>query len=80
MRRISLREANQNFAKYVAAAEASERIVLTRRGKAVAQLVPAADAAAQARKRAAYKRFLDRLDRGLNLRGVTFARDELYGR
>lgn len=80
MRRISLREANQNFARYVAAAEAGERIVLTRRGKAVAQLVPAADAAAHARKRAAYKRFLDRLHRGLDLGGVTFARDELYDR
>jgi hypothetical protein len=55
-------------------------MVLTRRGRAVAQLVPAAASAAQARKRAAYKRLLDRLHRGLDLGGVTFARDELYDR
>lgn len=80
MRRVSLREANQNFARYVAAAEAGERIVLTRRGKPVAQLVPAADAALQGRKRAAYRRLLERLERGLDLGGVTFTRDELYDR
>ena len=78
MRRVSLREANQNFAKYVAAAEAGERIVLTRRGKPVAQLVPATDAAVQGRKRAAYRRLLARLESGLDLGGVTFTRDELY--
>ncbi len=80
MRRVSLREANQNLAKYVAAAEAGERIILTRRGRAVAQLVPASDSAAQARKRAAYRRLLARLERGLDLGGVTFTRDELHDR
>lgn len=80
MKRVSLREANQNFAKYVAAAEAGERIVLTRRGRAVAQIVPAGDIAAQTRRRAAVRRLLARLEQGLDLGGVRFQRDELYDR
>lgn len=80
MKRVSLREANQNLAKYVAAVETGKRILLTRRGKAVAQLVPVVDAAAEIRKQAAYKRMRARLHRGLNLGGITFARDELYDR
>ena len=37
---IALREANQQFARYVRAVEAGERFVITRRGKPVARLVP----------------------------------------
>lgn len=38
--RVSLREINQNLTRYVKAAEAGERIVITRRGKPVAFLSP----------------------------------------
>jgi prevent-host-death family protein len=38
--RVSLREASQHLARYVRAAEAGERIVITRRGKPVALLSP----------------------------------------
>ena len=37
---VSLRDANQNFAKYVREVEAGEEIVVTRRGEAVAKIVP----------------------------------------
>lgn len=39
-RRVSLREINQHLTQYVKAAEAGERIVITRRGKPVALLSP----------------------------------------
>ena len=39
-RRVGLREVNQNLARFVKAAEAGERIVITRRGKPVALLSP----------------------------------------
>ena len=38
--RVSLREVNQRLTRYVKAAEAGERIVITRRGKPVALLSP----------------------------------------
>jgi prevent-host-death family protein len=38
--RVSLREINQNLPRYVKAAEAGERIVITRRGRPVAVLAP----------------------------------------
>ena len=40
MRRVSLREANQNFSACIAEVESGERLVLLRRGKPVAEIVP----------------------------------------
>ena len=38
---ISAREANQRFARLLARAEAGEEVVITKRGRPVARLVPA---------------------------------------
>jgi prevent-host-death family protein len=38
--RMSLREVNQNLARYVKAAETGQRIVITRRGRPIALLSP----------------------------------------
>ena len=40
MRRVSLREANQNFSSCVAEVEAGESLILLRRGKPVARIIP----------------------------------------
>ena len=37
---ISLRQANQNFSRYVEAAERGEEFIVTRRGKPVAVIAP----------------------------------------
>jgi len=37
---VTLRDANQNFAKYIREVEAGEEIVVTRRGEVVAKIVP----------------------------------------
>jgi prevent-host-death family protein len=37
---VSLRDANQNFAKYIREVEAGEEIAITRRGAIVAKIVP----------------------------------------
>lgn len=37
---ISLRQANQDFSRYVEAAERGEEFIVTRRGKAVAVIAP----------------------------------------
>ncbi len=36
---ISLREANQNFSRYIEAVERGEEIVITRRGRPIAKIV-----------------------------------------
>ena len=37
---VTLRDANQNFAKYIREVEAGEEFVVTRRGEMVAKIVP----------------------------------------
>lgn len=42
MHTITLREANQNFSKYIAAVERGEEFTVTKRGREVARLAPIA--------------------------------------
>jgi prevent-host-death family protein len=79
---VALRDANQQFAKYVRAVEAGESFVITRRGRPVARLVPI-----EPRKRvltpeqqAARQRALERMRKAWDLGGYKFNRDELYER
>ena len=41
MREMSVREANQNFSKVIAEAEAGETIIIIKNGKSVAKISPA---------------------------------------
>ena len=82
MRQVSLRDANQNFAKLIAEVEAGEQVVLTRRGRPVARIVPEAP-----RKRgltpdqqAAHERLMALFRRGYHLGGLKVNRDEIYDR
>ncbi|MCG8460368.1 MAG: type II toxin-antitoxin system prevent-host-death family antitoxin [Holophagales bacterium] len=80
-RRISLREANQHLSRYVRDVEAGEALMITRRGKPVARLVPV-----ETRKRlspeqeAALERTSERQRRGWHLGGKMPSRDELHER
>ncbi len=84
MRHVSLRDANQGFAKLIAEVEAGEEVVLTRRGKPVARIIR--ESAPQGKRRftpeqqAAYDRLMARLRRGYSLGGVRVNREELYNR
>ena len=77
--RVSLREVNQNLARYVKAVEAGERIVITRRGKPIALLspVPAEERTLSAAQRAALERLLSQSH---HLGGQAPSRDELHER
>ncbi len=81
---IALREANQQFARYVRAVEAGERFVITRRGKPVARLVPfeSGKRVLTPEQQAARARALERMQRGIDLgeRREPFDRDSLYER
>ncbi len=61
--RVNLREVNQHLARYVKAAEAGERIVITRRGKPVALLspLPREKRSLSAAQEAALERLLSRV-------------------
>jgi prevent-host-death family protein len=78
---ISLRDANQNFAKYVRAVEAGEEFVITRQGAPVARLTPVSKKRVLTpEQEAAAQRSLERMRRGWDLGIEKFNRDELYGR
>lgn len=77
--RVSLREINQRLTRYVKAAEAGERIVITRRGKPVALLSPLPPQAKvlDAAQEAALERILHRSH---HLGGRAPEREELHER
>jgi len=77
--RVSLREINQRLTRYVKAAEAGERIVITRRGRPVALLspVPPQDQPLDAAREAALKRLLSQSH---HLGGKAASRDEVHER
>jgi prevent-host-death family protein len=81
---IALREANQQFARYVRAVEAGHSFVITRRGKPVARLVPVEPGrrVLTPEQQAARARALERMRRGIDLgeRREPFDRASLYDR
>ena len=63
MREMTVREANQNFSKVIAEAEAGETIIITKNGKAVAKIVPTpTDRRDDPEWQAAYERMIARLN------------------
>ena len=80
MRHISLREANQNFSSYVAEVEAGERLVLLRRGKPVAEIVPYSGEKNDPKREKAWQEMLAIMNEGLDLGGVPFTYEERHER
>lgn len=74
--RVSLREVKQHLTRYIKAAEAGERIVITRRGKPVALLSPVqgTQRSLSAEQEAALERLLSQ---DHHLGGRAPSRDEL---
>ena len=79
MREVSLREANQNFSACVAEVEAGERLVLTRRGEPVAEIVPYTGKKLDPEREAARKELLAIMDAGLDW-GGPYSYDERHER
>jgi prevent-host-death family protein len=80
MRRVSLREANQNFSSCIAEVEAGERLVLLRRGKPVAEIVPYTRKRLDPVREAARRRLIALMRKGLPLGGVAPTRDQMHER
>jgi len=79
MRRVSLREANQKFATCIAEVEAGERLVLLRRGKPVAEIIPYTKRV-DPKREAARKELIAIMRKGVRMGGVPPTRDEMHER
>ena len=80
-RSVSAREANQQFSRILRDVEAGAEIVVTRRGRPVARIVPAQPSGERQltpEQEAALERTRQRLEKGWDLGGGKFNRDELY--
>jgi prevent-host-death family protein len=80
-KKITLREANQSFARCIRAVEAGTDFVITRNGKPVARLVPIAAARVlTAAQEAARRRVLARMAEGWPLAAGPLERAALHER
>ena len=87
MKTITLRDANQGFARCVREVEAGEEFVITRNGQPVARLVPTTPAPASTgvrtltrRQQEAFARIRARMETGWPLGGEQSDRDALHDR
>ncbi len=79
--RVSLREANQHFSRYVRAVEQGHVVVITRRGRPVARLVAEPQARSLTPEQTeARLRTKARMRKGYPLGGVRTDRTELHER
>ena len=81
MRTVSLMTANQEFSRLIRDVERGEDIVITRRGRPIARLVPhGTDKTADPEWKAAHRGMMERLEEGVSLGGLRVERDTLYDR
>jgi prevent-host-death family protein len=81
MRTVSLMTANQEFSKLIKEVERGGGILITRRGRPIAKLVPhGTEKTADPEWAAAYRRMMTRLEEGASLGGLKIDRGELYDR
>ena len=81
MRTVPLMTANQEFSKLVREVERGESVVITRRGRPIARLVPhSTDKTADPDWAAAYRRMMTQMKEGAPLGGLKIVREELYDR
>jgi prevent-host-death family protein len=79
-RSVTAREANQQFSRILRDVEAGTEILVTRRGRPVARIVPVQPSAARQltpEQEAAHARTVERLRKGWDLGVGKFDRDEL---
>ena len=78
---IGLRDANQHFAQYINLVEQGEEILITRRGKAIAKLLPVSEHSGLTKaQQAAWERTKKRMQKGYKLGGKKIKRDDIYDR
>jgi prevent-host-death family protein len=78
---VSVREANQHLSRYLERVEQGTEIIITRRGKAIARVLPIkTEPRLSDAQRAARERLRDRMSRGYALGGARVDREDLHER
>jgi prevent-host-death family protein len=78
---VSIRDANQHLSRYLERVEQGAEIIITRRGKAIARLLPIeAEPHLTDAQRAARERLRERMNRGYALGGARADREALHER
>jgi prevent-host-death family protein len=79
MRTVGAREANQQFSRLLREAEKGREFLITRNGEPVARLVPAKGPLRDPKVREkALKEMVRLMERGLDLGGRRYTRDEMH--
>lgn len=79
MKYVGAREANQKFSKLLAEVQDGQTVIVTKRGREVAQIVPVSDRRDPDRERAAAE-LRKAFSGGFRLGGRRFTRDEMHER
>ncbi|MBA3813761.1 MAG: type II toxin-antitoxin system prevent-host-death family antitoxin [Alphaproteobacteria bacterium] len=78
---VSLREVNHHLAEYIHSVEMGNEVIITRRGKPIAMIVPLKKVAQlTSQQQKSRKNLLSLMEKGLSLKGETFSRDSLHER
>ena len=78
---VSIRDANQHLSRYLDRVEQGVEIIITRRGKPIARVLPIeAQPRLSDTQRAARERLRERMERGYALGGTRVAREVLHER
>jgi prevent-host-death family protein len=78
---VTLREANQSFARCIREVEAGEEFVITRNGTPVARLAPVSNRRVLTpEQQAAWERMKERMEKGWELGAGPLDRDSLHER
>jgi len=78
MRKVGAREANQQFSRLLRDAEEGQEITITRHGRAVARLIPARGPKDEKARKKALDEMVRLMEKGLDLGGRRFTRDEMH--
>ena len=78
---VCVREANQHLSRYLERVEQGAEIIITRRGKAIARVLPIeTEPRLSDAQRAARERLRERMSRGYSLGGARVDREVLHER
>ncbi|NEV62082.1 type II toxin-antitoxin system Phd/YefM family antitoxin [Thiorhodococcus minor] len=78
---VSIRDANQHLSRYLERVEQGAEVIITRRGKPIARLLPIEpESRLSGAQQAARQRLNQRMRRGYQLGGVKVDRDTLHER
>jgi prevent-host-death family protein len=80
MKTVSAREANQQFSRLLGEVAKGEEVVITRRGRPVATLIPYRGRPMTPERKAAIERMMAHVREGVHLGGIRATRDEMHER